>query len=153
MTDKYQGDKLQFGRKFGLTNSKIRRPILGDYYKFAVLVTGRSFRNLCKDDKSLIKRKIKETIDVIPEDKVQNLFKKKLAIRFELFLPHDYIKRVDIDNVAKTVLDCMNKLVFKDDRQVYALDVIKHEAHIGAIGCTISEYKGVTISPIGDKPF
>ncbi|MFH1972094.1 MAG: RusA family crossover junction endodeoxyribonuclease [archaeon] len=153
MNEIYQGDKHQLCRKFSLTSSKVRRPILGDNYKFTILVSGKSFRNLKREDRSSIKKSIKEIVNNIPKNKVESLFEKKLAVRFELFLSSSYIKRVDIDNVVKTILDCMNKVIFKDDRQVYALDVIKHEAHKGAVGCTISEFKGVTISPVRDIPF
>ncbi len=48
-----------------------------------------------------------------------------LAIRFYVASPD----RVDLDNLAKGVLDGLNQIVYKDDRQVYRLWLSKHPAN------------------------
>lgn len=36
------------------------------------------------------------------------------------------LNKKDIDNIAKFILDCMNKIVFHDDKQVYSLTIEKY---------------------------
>lgn len=69
-----------------------------------------------------------------------DIFNKNVLIRLDLFLKEPYMKRVDIDNVSKTVLDCMSKIVYKDDNQVYVLNVIKHKAEKEEFIIQIAEY-------------
>ena len=48
----------------------------------------------------------------------------------------------DVDNMAKLVLDAMNKVVYYDDRQVVSLKVTKHYSnHLGCSGYTHVEAK------------
>lgn len=63
---------------------------------------------------------IKITIECIftPPESMSN--KKKSELYGEL-----YCKKPDIDNIAKSVLDGLNKIAYKDDNQVAILDVIK----------------------------
>ena len=51
-----------------------------------------------------------------------------------------YLKKVDIDNVAKTIIDCLNGICWKDDRQIRSLDIIKSRMDKGAIGITIGRF-------------
>ena len=37
-----------------------------------------------------------------------------------------HTKKPDLDNMAKFYLDCMNKIVYRDDSQIYELIVSKH---------------------------
>lgn len=52
----------------------------------------------------------------------ESLSKKK---KEELLFKINYTKKPDADNIAKTVLDSLNGLVYKDDSQVTALLVLK----------------------------
>jgi Holliday junction resolvase RusA-like endonuclease len=49
--------------------------------------------------------------------------KKKRAAMLAGQIPH--IKKPDIDNLAKFVADCLNRLAWRDDCQVVALNAIK----------------------------
>ena len=49
-------------------------------------------------------------------------------------------KKPDIDNIAKSVLDAMNKFVFKDDNQVSKISVEKKYGEIDKVYVKIMEY-------------
>ena len=49
-------------------------------------------------------------------------------------------KKPDIDNIAKSVLDALNKFVFKDDNQVTRIMVEKKYSEIEKIYVKIEEY-------------
>lgn len=49
-------------------------------------------------------------------------------------------RKPDIDNIAKSVLDAMNKFVFKDDNQVSKITVEKKYGEIEKIYIKIEEY-------------
>lgn len=49
-------------------------------------------------------------------------------------------KKPDIDNIAKSVLDALNKFVFKDDNQVSKLSVEKRYAEEEKIYIKVEEY-------------
>ena len=50
-----------------------------------------------------------------------------------------YPARPDVDNIAKTVLDGMNKVVYEDDAQVTFLKVTKKYAEEGSVTVWLSE--------------
>ena len=50
-----------------------------------------------------------------------------------------YPSRPDVDNIAKTVLDGMNKVVYEDDAQVTFLKVTKKYAEEGSVTVWLSE--------------
>ena len=50
-----------------------------------------------------------------------------------------YIKRPDLDNLAKAVLDGLNEVAFKDDSQIIALNVSKEYAREDRIWVFIRE--------------
>lgn len=50
-----------------------------------------------------------------------------------------YIGNKDLDNMAKSVLDSLNKIAYKDDRQVVELAVGKYYAETDKIEIEISE--------------
>ena len=50
-----------------------------------------------------------------------------------------YPSRPDVDNIAKTVLDGMNKVVYEDDAQVTHLKVNKKYAQEGSVTVWLSE--------------
>jgi Holliday junction resolvase RusA-like endonuclease len=52
----------------------------------------------------------------------------RLMIVFSVTGPITYLENVDIDNVAKMVLDGCKGIVFKDDRQIFSLIAEKHIA-------------------------
>ena len=39
---------------------------------------------------------------------------------------HPHIKKKDLDNILKFIMDCMNEVVFEDDRQVYSSQESKY---------------------------
>ncbi|MBR3133943.1 MAG: RusA family crossover junction endodeoxyribonuclease [Clostridia bacterium] len=49
-------------------------------------------------------------------------------------------KKPDIDNIAKSILDSMNKFVFKDDNQVSKISVEKRFGEVEKVYVRISEY-------------
>ena len=49
-------------------------------------------------------------------------------------------KKPDIDNIAKSVLDALNKFVFKDDNQVTKLNVEKKYSEVEKAYVKIEEY-------------
>ena len=49
-------------------------------------------------------------------------------------------KKPDIDNIAKSILDALNKFVFKDDNQVTRLIVEKKYAEVEKVYIKIEEY-------------
>ena len=49
-------------------------------------------------------------------------------------------KKPDIDNIAKIVLDAMNKFAFKDDTQITKLEVEKKYGNEEKIVIKIEEY-------------
>lgn len=49
-------------------------------------------------------------------------------------------KKPDIDNIAKLVLDAMNKFAFKDDTQITKLEVEKKYGNEEKIVIKIEEY-------------
>lgn len=50
------------------------------------------------------------------------------------------VKKPDIDNIAKIVLDALNKLAFKDDNQITKLNVEKIYSEEEKISIKIEEY-------------
>lgn len=48
-------------------------------------------------------------------------------------------KKPDIDNIAKCVLDALNKLAYRDDTQVVKLHMEKHYAEIPRVEVEIRE--------------
>ena len=49
-------------------------------------------------------------------------------------------RKPDIDNIAKSILDAMNKFVFKDDNQVSKLLIEKKYGEIEKVNIKIEEY-------------
>ncbi len=49
-------------------------------------------------------------------------------------------KKPDIDNIAKSILDALNKFVFKDDNQVTKLTVEKKYSEVEKVYIKIEEY-------------
>ncbi len=49
-------------------------------------------------------------------------------------------RKPDIDNIAKSVLDAMNKFVFKDDNQISRIQVEKKYAKVEKIYIKVEEY-------------
>lgn len=67
----------------------------------------------------------------------KNTSKKKLAMMLDdKILPQ---KKPDSDNIAKVVLDALNKVAFDDDKQVVELKVEKHYATNPYVAVKISE--------------
>ena len=50
------------------------------------------------------------------------------------------IKKPDIDNIAKIILDALNKLAFKDDNQIIKLDIEKVYSEEEKVYVKIEEY-------------
>lgn len=50
------------------------------------------------------------------------------------------IKKPDIDNIAKIILDALNKLAFKDDNQIIKLDIEKIYSEEEKVYVKIEEY-------------
>lgn len=134
-------------KKMEFTRAKQRIPIVKNEYYFVAFISGKSFRNIKKQERIKIKKRLVAALSTIGVEQKDALYHKKLAVRLNLFLPPSYICRVDIDNVAKTVTDCLNKVAYKDDRQIYSLDVVKIEdkKKRGAIGIRIGEFDTIRL--------
>ena len=50
------------------------------------------------------------------------------------------VKKPDIDNIAKIILDSLNKLAFKDDNQITKLCIEKKYSEEEKVGIVIEEY-------------
>ena len=50
------------------------------------------------------------------------------------------IKKPDIDNIAKIILDALNQLAFKDDNQIVKLDIEKIYSEEEKVYIKIEEY-------------
>ena len=46
--------------------------------------------------------------------------------QYKLLIGQPYLKKPDIDNIAKIILDSLNNVAYKDDNQVYDLKVYKY---------------------------
>lgn len=53
-------------------------------------------------------------------------YQDKLAVTVTVCGPESYVQHVDLDNMVKAVLDCLNGIFFIDDRQVFELQASKH---------------------------
>ena len=62
--------------------------------------------------------------------------KKKQEMLEDLMLP---TKKPDIDNIAKSILDALNKLAYRDDTQVVMLHMEKHYAENPRVEVEIEE--------------
>ena len=49
-------------------------------------------------------------------------------------------KKPDIDNIAKVILDAMNKFIFKDDNQVSKITIEKRYGEIDKVYIKVEEY-------------
>lgn len=49
-------------------------------------------------------------------------------------------KKPDIDNIAKIILDALNKLAFKDDNQITKLEIEKKYGTVEKISVKVEEY-------------
>lgn len=64
--------------------------------------------------------------------------KKKQQMLDDLMFP---TKKPDIDNIAKSILDALNKLAYRDDTQVVTLHMEKHYADEPRVEVEIEEIK------------
>ena len=64
--------------------------------------------------------------------------KKKQQMLDDLMFP---TKKPDIDNIAKSILDALNKLAYRDDTQVVTLHMEKHYAEDPRVEVEIEEIK------------
>ena len=64
--------------------------------------------------------------------------KKKQQMLEDLMFP---TKKPDIDNIAKSILDALNKLAYRDDTQVVTLHMEKHYAENPRVEVEIEEIK------------
>jgi len=140
---------IQKSRDYAKKISLMGKTVIKERNKYTILVfiSGRSFRNLNKKDKQLIKQKLKKEISKINPQVVSSNYTKKLVVRLKLFLTRPYYNRVDVDNVAKTVLDCLHGISYKNDKQVIHLESTKlkvSDEDKGAIGLQISEWLAIT---------
>ncbi len=114
----------------------------GDGFQFKAYISAKSFRNLKKEDKRKIKRIIHSQIDKIDSIRINKVYDQKIAVKLILFLPRRYLKKVDVDNVAKTVLDVMNKKAYVDDRNIIHMEATKINVNgRGAISVCISKFE------------
>ena len=52
-----------------------------------------------------------------------------------------HIKRPDCDNIAKIICDSMNGIVYKDDAQIYSLNIEKLYSDIERVEVTVNFFK------------
>lgn len=53
-------------------------------------------------------------------------YREKIMIVFSVTGPIEYLSSIDVDNVAKAILDICKGILFEDDRQVFSLIAEKH---------------------------
>ena len=56
--------------------------------------------------------------------------------------PHYHTVKPDCDNITKIYADCMNGLVFRDDRQIVKAVCVKHYGDSPRVTITATQYKG-----------
>ncbi len=69
-----------------------------------------------------------KTMSAIARDSagLHALWPKDARYRVEIAVMFADQRRRDIDNVCKSVLDAMNKVLYADDSQVYELSIVRH---------------------------
>jgi Holliday junction resolvase RusA-like endonuclease len=53
-------------------------------------------------------------------------YKERLDVLISINGPKEYVQRVDLDNMVKTLLDCVKGILFVDDKQVFNIEASKH---------------------------
>jgi Holliday junction resolvase RusA-like endonuclease len=53
-------------------------------------------------------------------------YREKVKVLIAINGPEKYIARVDLDNMVKTLLDCVKGILFIDDKQVFEIEATKH---------------------------
>ncbi len=87
----------------------------------------------------LLNGPIKATIEAyygIPKSKSR---KAKELMMLQVTRP---IKKPDVDNIAKVILDSLNGVAYRDDAQVVELQVKKYYAELGFVKVTLEELEG-----------
>lgn len=69
-------------------------------------------------------KEIKDRLDKLKSESWP--YSEKVMIIFAITGPIDYLNNIDIDNVAKSILDICKGILFTDDRQVFSLIAEKH---------------------------
>lgn len=88
------------------------------------------------EDKILIQGEVKATIKAYFSIPKSTSNKKKKLMLEEGMNP---VKKPDCDNLAKTVLDALNKIAYRDDSQIVILNVEKHYSDEPRIEVEINE--------------
>ncbi len=52
------------------------------------------------------------------------------------------MKKPDVDNIAKVILDSLNGIAYRDDAQIVELQVNKYYAELGFVKVTLEELEG-----------
>lgn len=133
-----ESDKFKQNRFY---SSKRRIVISDKEYAIHSEVPGKSFRKLKKEDRIRIKKGLEEGISKIDKEKINELYHERLDVQVELFLTPYYLKKADIDNVTKTILDILNKRLWIDDRQIISLNAIKIKSKNGGILLKIRRFR------------
>ena len=79
-----------------------------------------AYKKICKQDMSNYEGKIRIVILACFEPPKRTSKKKRKEL---IGTPH--LKKPDADNIAKIILDGLNKVAFKDDSQIYSLQIGK----------------------------
>jgi Holliday junction resolvase RusA-like endonuclease len=53
-------------------------------------------------------------------------YRERLDVVIAINGPKEYVLRVDLDNMVKTLLDCVKGILFVDDKQVFHIEASKH---------------------------
>ncbi len=53
-------------------------------------------------------------------------YQERLNVLISINGPREYVQRVDLDNMVKTLLDCVKGILFVDDKQVFHIEASKH---------------------------
>lgn len=103
-------------------------------YKQMIKIHAKNAMN--KAHKSMTERPLKVSITFVFAPP-KSYTKKKLKAIEEGALY--YTKRPDLDNLAKTILDACNNVVYKDDSQVVTLSLNKEYGHADHVKINIQE--------------
>lgn len=67
---------------------------------------------------------LREKVELLGRD-ADMPYRERLDVRISINGPKEYVQRVDLDNMVKTLLDCVKGILFVDDNQVFHIEASK----------------------------
>lgn len=115
-------------------------------YDEVITIHSKQFKIPTKSSKNKIVQKgmtaaFRKIISADRKKKSQNIFQTKLIVAIHIFGKESYIKKADVDNFAKFILDAFKGVIYKDDKQIYNLIVSKENGKGDGVWIGIREMK------------